>query len=189
MRSTYQTLPPSELRAILDANPVTLTDLEVIRDKRDPRRFYGVYLRERRNIRYRARVLKYLELGGKFLTIREAATAIVAWYKHKFGEKWTRAFRNRSRSVWRTVEVWKRVVWSTRPDQKDCIGWRAEVFIRGTPQVVSLADAGFVHERRATQRYLFPSRDDAKRAARVALAKIIEKRKVTVPALLLWRGA
>ncbi len=189
MRSTYQTLPPHELAAILAANPVTVADLEIIRDKRDPRRFYGVYLRERRNVRYRARVLKYLELGGKFLTIREAASAVVAWYKHKFGERWARAFRNRSRSVWRTVEVWKRVVWSTRPDQKDCIGWRAEVFIRGTPQVVSLADAGLVNERRATQRYLFPSRDEAKRAARAALANIIEKRKATVPALLLWRGA
>ncbi len=174
----YVTIPVSKLDAILSRVSVSPTDLDVIRDPRSPARFVGVYERREGRDRcvYRARAHKFLELGH-FATAKEAARAVVAWYKNQYGEhRWIKAYRKRKGQPWRVVDISRPCVWSTAPGQMDVIGHRAEVFVRGVPVVVE----------RAPGSYKWPSREAAKRAAReYALLRSTDD---LVPGMVLWRA-
>lgn len=195
MSVCYSTIPPEELASLLADHPVASSDLEIIRDPRNPSRYLGVYERRRASIRYRARVLKFIELGCQFRTAAEAARAVVAWYKRQYGDRWIKVFANRNKCVYRVSEVWKRVVWSGRPDQLDCIGWRVDVFVRGAPVGISHEEgdyrnpnARFIRHYDPETRHLFPSRKQAAAAAKRAIVRITERRKVALPPLLMWRA-
>jgi hypothetical protein len=191
MRVHYSTFPRAKLDAILASQVVTPADLAIIRDHRDPNRYYGVYQRfdrKRASVTpYRARVLRVLELGCRFSSAREAATAVVAWYKHQYGVRWVSAFHARTSPPWRVKEVCRPVVWSLRADKTECIGYRAEVFVNGTPRIITHHDAGIL-SKNAKQNYHFASTKEARIAAKRAASRLVQERQIPIPALLLWRG-
>lgn len=189
MRPFYSTIPPSELTAILRANHVTPTDIDNLRDPREPSRFFGVYEKRRQNTHsiYRARVLKFIELGRRFNTKQEAATAIVAWYKHKYtSDKWLKVYRNRRVNPWRVCEVKRELVWSLRSDKIETIGYKAEIYVNGIPRIVTRAMLGST-ELGARERYLWAEREDAKTAAKRAATIYMQQKKLVSMGLGMWR--
>jgi hypothetical protein len=178
---TYFTIPPHVTTALLQAHPTTRAELELIRDRRDPSRYSGVYAHVhggRYKVKaYRARVLKFYELGSGFESPEDAARAIVAFYKAYFGEKWANAFRFRKVTPWRLRRLRN--------------GYAAEVYVRGHPNGVTHADA---HGRGkgASERWTWQTPCAAKQAVRAAMRRWFQRevRKLVVPhpGLMFWRG-
>lgn len=178
---SYSTIPAEVVSSLLANHPATRSELDAIRDPRQPSRFMGVYGHvhgQRYDIHsYRARVLKFYELGSGFASTEDAARAVVAFYKANFGDRWARAFRYRKVTPWRLRRYRN--------------GFGAEVYLRGQPVGVTHADA---HGRApgASERWTWPTPQDAKCAARLAMRKWFDREvralSVPHPGLLFWRG-
>lgn len=115
------TLPPPRPSAAPRYDP----DLDLIRDPRTGR-YSCVY--DAKHGRWRARVLKHVNLG-MFATDVDAARRVVEWYKHWYGPRWLRAWRARKRNPWRVMACPRRG------------GFVAEVYCDGIPVRVTRATA------------------------------------------------
>jgi hypothetical protein len=173
----YSTVPERIVSTLLASTIVSRSELDHIRSRREPSRYQGVYLhvhgsRYRPNTRYtfRARVFKFFELGTGFESAENAARAIVAFYKHHFGDKWVGAFRNRKAPAWKVSKV-----------RNSCsVGYSADLFVRGSTLQVKNGDSA-----------LWPDMASAKRAARTHMAELFaaERQSLPIPApgLVFWR--
>lgn len=185
----YVTVPPELVEAIVAATPVSRDDLNHLRDPRSPSRFQGVYGHRHGGVKrgvnryqvksYRARVLKFWELGNNFASAELAARAVCAFYKCYFGMNWARAFKQRKVSPYRL-----RVVRA-----KDVLrGVAVDIYVRGRPWGITRADAG---EGRS-QDWLWPDHASAKRAAHNAMERRFAKERETLPipamGLVFWRA-
>lgn len=192
---TYSTVPTEIVSSLLLSNPVTRTELNAIRDRRDPDRFQSVYrhvhgphhkpngCRPRHTVTsYRARVLKFFELGSGFDTAENAARAVCAFYKANYGARWERAFEFRKVTPWRLRSV-KR--------HGRVIGYRVEIYVRGVPMGVRASDA-FGRAPGASEKWMWATSAEAKLAARAAMRRRFEREAKTLvvphPGLIFWRG-
>lgn len=185
----YATVPRDYVQSLVASIPVSREDINQIRDPRNPSRIQLVYAHRHGGVNrgdnryrvkaYRARVFKFWELGSGFETREEAARAVVAFYKTHFGERWAHAFRARKVTPYRLRSVER----GGAP-----AGFAVDIFVRGRPVGITRADAG---EGRSPE-WLWPSPEDAKRAARAALARRFEKEReslpIPAPGLVFWRG-
>lgn len=123
---------------------------------------YACVYRGRRGL-WRARVRKRLELGSSYHSPEEAASAVIGWYKARYGAAWEAAFRSRKVNPFRL-----------RPVRKgEGTYWVAEVWVEGRiTTVTGRRDA-----------YLWQSRD----AARLALRAWLYHQVGLFAPLLLWR--
>lgn len=177
----YTTLPAAAVSALLATHPATRDELDAIRDPREPSRFMGVY----RHVHggrytvtaYRARVLKFFELGSNFDSPEAAARAVVAFYKAHFAPDWRRAFRYRKVIPWRVC--------------RHKGAYTAYIYVRGTPVGVTHADV-YGRAPGASERWTWPTAREAKRAARVAMERRFarEARQLPLPhpGVLFWRA-
>lgn len=184
---TYFTISSNTVGALLDAHPASRAELDAIRDRRDPSRFSGCYRHRHGGVNrgdsrytvtaYRARVLKFYELGSGFTSLENAARAVVAFYKAHFGDDWQRVFRYRKVTPWRLRRL------------KD--GFGAEVYLRGRPVGITHADATG-RAPGASERWTWATPAEAKIAVRAAMGRFLarEVRHLTVPhpGLLFWRA-
>lgn len=184
----YLTLPVEKIHEIVARHPVTMADLDVIRDPRQPSHFVGVYEKTHKDGTqvFLARVHKYIGFGTQFASKNDAGRAVVAWYKELFGpHRWIKCYKRRKSAPWRIVDVTAKCVWSLRPDMREVIGHRAEVFVRGVPVVVTLKRGGSERAKDADA-YLWESADVAReRAKRFAAAR---GEGALVPGMVLWRA-
>lgn len=189
---TYTTVPVELVRSLLDQHPATRTELDAIRDRRDPDRYQGVYAHVhggRYAVRsYRARVLKFFELGSGFDSPKSAAAAVVAFYKAYYGPDWQRAFRLRKVTPWRLRRVRRRVCWSHEPQ---VIGYAADIYLRGRPVAVT-EESAYGRSPGASERWMWATPAEAKKAARAAMARRFDRESgslpVPHPGVLFWRG-
>ncbi len=173
----YSTVPEHVVSALVSAHPSTRSELHCIRDRRDPSRYQGVYPHvhgSRYTVNgYRARVLKFFELGSGFASAEDAARAIVAFYKHHYGAEWCRAFDRRKVTPWR--------VRARRVGSRVAFG--VEIYVRGQPQTLTGPDGAPL---------VWSSRAAAKSAARAEMKlrfdRIAETLTVPHQGLIFWRG-
>lgn len=143
-------------------------DLDVLRDPRAPDRYQCVYPTGRG--RWRARVLKRLNLGT-FPSAADAARAVLAFYRGRFGDAWRTAFRRRKANYW----VVKKAAGG---------GFHANVYVEGRLTRVTIAD---------TKRRPRPADRDADRwpdrqSARAAVARFVYFHYGMFWRLFLWRN-
>lgn len=183
--STYTTIPSEVVSQLVLAHPATRDDLHAIRDRHDPSRYIGTY-HQTHGGRYnspgfRARVLKFVELGSGFDTREDAARAVVGFYKAHFGTDWLRAFWSRKKNPWRLRTV----------RRESGTVYAADIFLRGTPVGVTHADA-YGRKSGASESWYWPTEDAAKDAARRAMSRRFERERaglvVPHPGLIFWRG-
>ncbi len=181
--SIYTTVSPDLVRSLLETQDVTRADLDAIRNPREPSRFQGCYphVHGKRYFarHYRARVLKFFELGSGFDTQEEAARAVVAFYKAFFAPNWQRAFRFRKVIPWRVCL------------HKSSGQYTAYIYVRGQPIGVTHAEA-YGRAPGASERWLWATPQEAKQAARAAMRRRFEReaRELPVPhpGVLFWRA-
>lgn len=108
----------------------------------------------RHKTKWRARVCKHLNLPGPFTCPREAAEAVVAWYRDRYGAKWPEVFAARKCAPWRVRH-------RKTPEGTYYV---AEVWVEG--RIVTVTRAGTLRKprRRDGDAYLWPTRAAAKRA-------------------------
>ncbi len=188
--NVYSTVPAEIVAQFLRDHPSTRDELRAIRDPRDPTRYSLVYLNthggnRQRPTTYRARILKFLEIGSGFASAEEAARAVVAFHKGVYGEQWQRAFANRKVAPWRLRTVRRRSLIDGRPV---VVGYGAEIYVRGRPVGVTRASAG----QRGGGEWVWATAGEAKEAARAAMARRFHAERETLPVaapgLLFWRG-
>lgn len=81
------------IRLLTDPAPVTLADLAELWDARRGR-YRNTYSSCLRTKSWRARVVKNVNLPGRYPSDREAAKAVVRWLRGWYGPEWQKAFRN-----------------------------------------------------------------------------------------------
>lgn len=88
----HTTRPHAAVRHLTDAAPVSPDELAVLWDAAR-QRYRNTYGPEGRSRTWRARVVKNVNLPGRYGSDREAAKAVVRWFRAWFGPGWVRAFR------------------------------------------------------------------------------------------------